>query len=536
MENSLDETDGLRVGGLNNIPPASPRTMGCSQPVTLGEEASEEDREVIPGHKSPIFSQSTNAPPLQRAQGRRGSASSVDSAVSGSTSISFASNSNASSGFITRTEEFGSLKLPISDYSEAHSSGYFSSRCDGVSVTDSSARDDDSSSDDSDWDEDEWPAHHPLVLPLYGCERPELEFSCERDLRTFLVPVRQQLQDCLQALPYDTVSTFLQFCQEFNKNRSDYSSLSEFFRDYDIPVLPGRYTCVGLSSDLLSKLAHLESSYPGLKDSMYQVSCEEDIERLDWYCSNSTPPLFPSEKEHVLVCVRLRVAGRPGVVLMDPGYHVSEPMVVMEDGLSPHAATHVAKCGTTTKTNTYEIYEHNPSYVVWRSSKETPLGTSKCVNVVHVSHPFLSGLDVAERRNLVYGMKTLINRARNGEIRSSFYFTLQPIRTAKLTLFFSDDDGEQFRVKVPFTKFLDGPNSVGHNTGLERWSPALKCAWTCGEEDLWREALARVARDSGRGREIIDILPQIASLLADNNLLDQLLEINAAIESMSKDN
>jgi hypothetical protein len=46
-ENSLDETDGLGVGELNNIPSASPRTMGCSRPVTLGEEASEEDREVI---------------------------------------------------------------------------------------------------------------------------------------------------------------------------------------------------------------------------------------------------------------------------------------------------------------------------------------------------------------------------------------------------------------------------------------------------------------------------------------------------------
>ena len=51
----------------------------------------------------------------------------------------------------------------------------------------------------------------------------------------------------------------------------DYPSIKDFYRDYDPPVLPGRYTCVGLSSDLATRLATLEVHYPGLKDAMYQV-------------------------------------------------------------------------------------------------------------------------------------------------------------------------------------------------------------------------------------------------------------------------
>ena len=59
---------------------------------------------------------------------------------------------------------------------------------------------------------------------------------------------------------------------EYQKERHDYSALAEFFRDYDLPVLSGRNTCVGLCTELLSKLAALETTYPGIKDSIYPVS------------------------------------------------------------------------------------------------------------------------------------------------------------------------------------------------------------------------------------------------------------------------
>ena len=62
------------------------------------------------------------------------------------------------------------------------------------------------------------------------------------------------------------------FCLKYRSERDEYDSLAEFFRDYDIPVLSGRNTCVGLSSDLLSRLSELESKYPGFKDSVFPVS------------------------------------------------------------------------------------------------------------------------------------------------------------------------------------------------------------------------------------------------------------------------
>jgi hypothetical protein len=42
------------------------------------------------------------------------------------------------------------------------------------------------------------------------------------------------------------------------------------------------------------------------------------------------------EKEHVLVALRVEVAGRPGTLLLDPGYHVARAITVMSDSLYPH--------------------------------------------------------------------------------------------------------------------------------------------------------------------------------------------------------
>jgi len=58
---------------------------------------------------------------------------------------------------------------------------------------------------------------------------------------------------------------------QYQRERDEYANLAEFFRDYDLPVLEGRNTCVGLSSDLLTRLSDLESVYQGLKDSVFQV-------------------------------------------------------------------------------------------------------------------------------------------------------------------------------------------------------------------------------------------------------------------------
>lgn len=67
------------------------------------------------------------------------------------------------------------------------------------------------------------------------------------------------------------------FSKEYVLSQEEYPDLEEFYRDYDPPIIPGRYTCVGLACDLTTRLSALEIHYPGLKDAVYQVKRETTI-------------------------------------------------------------------------------------------------------------------------------------------------------------------------------------------------------------------------------------------------------------------
>jgi len=61
----------------------------------------------------------------------------------------------------------------------------------------------------------------------------------------------------------------------------------------------------------------------------------QSIDDVDGYVREE-PCRTSVEKEHVLVALRVEVAGRPGILLLDPGYHIARAITVMSDGLYPH--------------------------------------------------------------------------------------------------------------------------------------------------------------------------------------------------------
>lgn len=389
-----------------------------------------------------------------------------------------------------------------------------------VSLTSEETSDEDD--DDSDWGEDEWPMDRALPLPEWGCERPELNFGSLPQYQRFLGHVQEHLHQALMTQCYDTMSNFIVFGQEYVSLREEYPALEEFYRDYDPPLLHGRYTCVGLACDLATKLSTLEMQYPGLKDATYQVSCEEEIDNADWYCSNGVPPITTCEKEHVLVCIRIRLSGRAGVLLLDPGYHIGEPITVMEDGLAPQSGIIQAN---TTKINVIRSYHYryrhdNPAFVVWDVVEERDgRVTSQHTSLIHIARPFLSGIDIAERRNLVYPFKTLVGREPTGRLKCGLYFPLRECGQTTIT-FFHYVDGIHHHTRVPLSYFA--------KRGIQDIAEA---------DTSVESTLAAVA--AGTGRSTPDLrasLEGVASLLQDQDFLTQLAQLDKAIDSISKDN
>lgn len=414
-----------------------------------------------------------------------------------------------------------SVKATVKEWS-ALSSGYHSSvgsseaslgTLESSQVVDARSSGED---DDSDWGEDEWPVERALPLPKWGCERPELNLLTLDQYEDFLIHVTQHLQYILSSHCYDTVSNFIMFSEEYVSSRSEYPALEEFYRDYDPPLLPGRHTCVGLSCLLDTRLSALELQYPGLKDSVYKVSCEEEVDNVEWYCTGDAPPVT-CEKEHVLLCIRIRVCGRAGVVLLDPGYHIGEPVTVMEDGLAPQSG---AIRASTARAQVMRFYRYwfwpdNPSFVAWEVTEERERKPAhQHISLIHVARPFLSGIDVAERRNLAYPFKTLVAREPTGRLRCGLYFPLRDCHRSYVTLFHLVA-GLPHHVKVPLDYFLEESS----------------------REDYIDAAIEAVAAGTGRTMEdLCFTLTAVARLLSDQNLLLQLAQLNEAIDSISKNN
>ncbi|XP_071513044.1 uncharacterized protein [Panulirus ornatus] len=302
------------------------------------------------------------------------------------------------------------------------------------------------------------------------------------------------------------------FSKEYVASRKEYPELLEFNRDYDPPLLPGRYSCVGLAGDLATRLSVLENNYPGIKDATYQVSCEEELSVVERYYSFKEPPVTACIKEHVLLCIRICVAGRHGVMLFDPGYHVGEPITVMEDGFAPQSGVITASTARAEvhRTFRYRFWPGNTAFVVWDVKEERNGKPGKCLtSLIHVSRPFLSSVHVTERRNLYYPFKTLLGRDSEGHLTCGLYFPLRDCHKTSINLF-HEVDGLQKHLKRPFSYFLSEAT-----------------------EDDVEEAVAAIAAGTGRSRcDLRASLVTVAHLLQDEDLVKQLLELNNATEGI----
>src|SRR6185437_14573077 len=103
-----------------------------------------------------------------------------------------------------------------------------------------------------------------------------------------------------------------------------------------------------------------------------------------------------------LVCVRVRVGtGRRGDVILDPGYHIARPIVVMEDMQYPHTGWFT--CSTNprvTKEYCYEMLAEGNQFIGWQVRETRDGVLDEWLSLIYVSRPFAKCLTITEKRSL----------------------------------------------------------------------------------------------------------------------------------------
>jgi hypothetical protein len=87
----------------------------------------------------------------------------------------------------------------------------------------------------------------------------------------------------------------------------------------------------------------------------------KDIGNVNRYASTPTPDTRTSEKEHVVIALNVELEDRVGVLILDTGYHVPQPVTVMKDGLYPHTGSNL--CSYITVQNPVSMLTLFPFYV-----------------------------------------------------------------------------------------------------------------------------------------------------------------------------
>lgn len=263
----------------------------------------------------------------------------------------------------------------------------------------------------------------------------------------------------IQETHYDTVNNFIDFYDSFKKSQFD--SLRDFFQHYSPPVNRQNHMCVSLGMEIVSRVALLR---PDIAEHFYLVSCEEAVEDTISYIENCEETNIESaawnlEKEHALVAMKIVVAGREGMLILDPGYHVARVVTVMKDQCYPHTGFFTQSEEPGCKREYCYTFSHKSDQFISWHEKTTRNGQQKYeVSLIYVGRAYRSALDVTVRRNLVYDFRSLLARDAKGRVFSGIYF---PVTASALdssvTIFYDDgiDDNKILKTKVKFSVFRD---------------------------------------------------------------------------------
>ncbi|KAH8290137.1 hypothetical protein KR054_000323, partial [Drosophila jambulina] len=366
-----------------------------------------------------------------------------------------------------------------------------------------------------------WPLGHPLPLPDWsdsGAGKGTLVFDNVWQYEELNGIVETMLQRMLEETHYNTVNLFVDFYRSFKRTRR--SDLRSFFQFYDVPINRRHHMCVSLAFEIMARMVKL---FPVLANFLYVVSCEEqvmdcnDYVQLDEECGLNSVDAGV-EKEHVMVAMRIAIGERRGVMILDPGYHVSRAVTVMQDQSYPHTGWFTqSKEPHLQRDYCYAYSQQNGKFVEWKEREIRGEETSFKTSLVYVAQEYITAIDVTVRRNLVYNFRSLLSRDAKGQVYAGIYFPLVAnVQESYLTIFYDGANEQRVRTKLMFSAFKVGkgklPDSIKEH--LSRLAPQMRMPL----------------------QELTELCKSLAEVVTDQNFISQVLAINDDIGNMSVEN
>lgn len=349
---------------------------------------------------------------------------------------------------------------------------------------------------------DELTVEQVLDVPLWSNEIKEAKFATLEQFEEFCIECENILQQTLDSYDYNTFNSFLQFYHNFKKAKKNNKSLSliNFVSNYKSRISKDSLSCVGLSITLIRKLRQINQKF---SRSIALVSCEEAVKDTGAYSMESPNNV----KEHVLICIRINIENkRLGFVILDPGYHISRPVIVMKDQMFPHTNWFIQTSNPkVVKEYCYELIDDQ--FIGWKV-RETRNGClDEYMNLLYIKRQFAKCLTITEKRSLIYSLKSLVVRNRKGPIAGIYCW----IESKCLTLFF-EENGKRVQKKLDL-------NEIG-SKNINEWLEKIVRFMNINKEDIEEKV-----------NHLNQMLITFKEAVNDSQFMPHLLEIDKWIET-----
>lgn len=369
-----------------------------------------------------------------------------------------------------------------------------------------------------------WPLGHPLPLPDWAASCDDeytkgvLHFDSVWEYEDLNATIETKLHRMLEETHYDTVNLFVDFYRAFKRTRR--SDLKSFFQFYDLPINRRHHMCVSLAMEIMTRIIEI---FPVLQHYLYLVSCEEQVMSQSDYIESTdevgglNSPHANVEKEHAMVAMKISIAGREGVMILDPGYHIGRAVTVMSDQMYPHTGWFTqSKEPRLQRDYCYNYCLQNKKFVEWMERETRGDEQSFKSSLIYVEQPYVTAIDVTVRRNLVYNFRSLLSRDAKGRVFAGIYLPVVPnSNESHFTLFYDGPNDQRIKVKFMFNVFKN-PGKIPDNVQqhFSKLAPQLNM----------------------KEKELTELCKSLADVINDQDFIQQLLSINEDIGVMSAEN
>uniref|UniRef100_A0A8D9E735 Uncharacterized protein n=1 Tax=Cacopsylla melanoneura TaxID=428564 RepID=A0A8D9E735_9HEMI len=150
---------------------------------------------------------------------------------------------------------------------------------------------------------------------------------------------------------------------------------------------------------------------------------KKKLKTKDTRSTNKEPPRTFTHG-HVAAFIRIRLEGtRLGYILLDPGFGIQRPVIIMEDGKPPHMVD-VMGTSRASQGEKFEFSLPSPNlpYILARTSRDDdPSGEN---HLFYVGRPFCSFLQSVTKPTLLTPFKNMARRKESGFPRAAVYFDI----------------------------------------------------------------------------------------------------------------